>query len=323
MHPPRLVNSPRRLSRAPAGVTVAALACALLAGCKNQTATPEPFIGEYRSGDYSQAYRDAEAKAQSSEGLAKDRASLMAGMSAYAERKPETAERWLGPLQNNPNPEIAGTAEWTLGLIALDRGNDARASVLLPAAADKLKGDDAAKANLAAGEAFTKLGRLAQARERFQLAANLATSDATRAEATRRMTGSNTFTRPTIARNNDGSGNAPLANPIAPNGGASAGGAGQTKAAPPPNVAPPPSGSGYVIQLAAVSDASKAASLAQSATPAASKAGQPKPVVTTTTDRKTGQTLFGVQIGPYATRSAAEAALKRTGLSGSVMAITR
>ena len=292
---------------AAAAATAACLA--LLLGCNQQARTDEAFIGEYRSGDYGQAYRDAEAKAQSSEGEAKDRASLMAGLAAYAERKPETAERWLTPLTTNANTEIAGTAEWTLGLIALDRGNNVRAANLLPSAAGKLKGDDAAKANVAAGDASSRLGRTSEARERYQAAVDGATMESTRAEARQRLALAASGKAPTLTAGTPviGSNLAPATKP----GGA------------PVTVNPGFTGNGFVVQLAAVSDAGKAAGLAASAAPAATKAGQPKPVVTTTTDRKTGRTLYGVQIGPYASRPAAEAGLKATGLSGTVMAIAR
>lgn len=280
-----------------------------LGACNKQARTDEAFIGEYRAGDYSQAYRDAEAKAQSSDGEAKDRASLMAGLAAYAERKPDVAERWLTPLAGNANAEIAGTAEWTLGLIALDRGNNVRAASLLPSAAGKLKGDDAAKANVAAGDASARLGRASEARERYQAAVDGATIESTRAEARQRLA---------LAA----SGKTQTWTPNTPVVGSNLSPTTKTAAAP-VAVSPAFTGNGFVVQLAAVSDAGKAAGLAASATPAATNAGQPKPVVTTTVDRKTGRTLYGVQIGPYSTRQAAESGLKATGLTGTVMAISR
>ncbi|MFN0011358.1 MAG: SPOR domain-containing protein [Phycisphaerales bacterium] len=276
--------------------------CTLWA-CNKQADTNEPFIAEYRSGDYGQAYREAEAQAQNSEGEAKDRASLMAGLAAYADRRPDTAERWLTPLAANANPEISGTAGWTLGLIALDRGSNAKAASLLPPAAEKLRGDDAAKANIAAGDAFSRLGRAPQAREAYQAAVNAATIESTRGDARQRLTNAGTGSATPTGQVVGSSLAPPLPQPVVVSRGFT--------------------GNAYIIQLAAVGDPGKAASLANSAAPAAQKAGQPRPIVAATTDRKSGRTLYGVQIGPFPSRPAAEAALRQTGLAGTVMAAAR
>ncbi len=297
MNPPRPITTVWSVHAAVIG------AAFTLSACNQQSDTTEPFIAEYRSGDYGRAYREAEAQAQDSEGQAKDRASLMAGLAAYADRRPETAERWLIPLAANANPEISGTAGWTLGLIALDRGSNAKAAALLPLAAEKLRGDDAAKANIAAGDAFSRLGRLPQARAAYQAAAAAATIDSTRNEARQRSLSA-------------GTGNSTLAGQVV--------GSSMAHAAPKPvGVSQGFTGNGYIIQLAAVGDPGKAASLANAAAPAALKAGQPRPIVAATTDRKSGRTLYGVQIGPFPSRQAAEAALRQTGLAGSVMAAAR
>ncbi len=301
--PPPLRPPPARETRMaltrcqPPALAALVCLCGLPAACTQGGRSTDP-VASYREGAYAQAYREAEATANASEGAEKDRAALMAGLAAYADRRPDAAERWLSPLTGNPNPEVAGTAGWTLGLIAADRGNDARAATLLPAAASKLKGDDAARAYLAAGDSFTRLRRTPEARAAYQAAQDAAGTDATRSDARARLTA--------------------LASDRVPGGA-------PTAPSPPRPMAVAPSftGPGYVVQLAAVSDTAKASALAETAAPAAARAGIPRPVVAPTTDPKTGRTLYGVQIGPFATREAATAGLQRSGLAGSVMAIRR
>lgn len=284
-----------------AAILICTIATAsLLSGCKSSPppAESEPFISEYRTGSYEEAYRDAEAKYNSSEaGLAKDRAALMAGLSAYALRRPEKAQTWLDPLVANPDPEVAGTAGWTMGMIAADRGNYVRSAALASAAAAKLKADDAAKARLLAGEAYARLGRTDQAREQYAAGLEVVQSPPIKAALDERLAGRG---------------------PAATTGVVLGTPAGGLRPQPKTPVSPAQVGQ-YVIQMGAFSVRSKAEQALGPATAAASKAGQPAPRIVATSDPKTGAALYAVQVGSFSDRAGAEAALLRMGVAGTVM----
>ncbi|TVQ30087.1 MAG: SPOR domain-containing protein [Phycisphaeraceae bacterium] len=136
------------------------------------------YVSEYQAGQYSAAHRSASAAASAASGAQRDEAALIAGLSAHAMDRPAEAERWLRSLVSNRDRQIAGRASAALGLIELDRRNHERAAALLSQAASQLSGNDAARAGMYAGDAYTALGRPDAARMQYNLAHAL-TSDAT------------------------------------------------------------------------------------------------------------------------------------------------
>lgn len=264
----------------------------------------EPYINAYTSGRYAEAFNEAERAAGAATGPQRDRAAIMAGLSAHALRQPDTAERWLIPLQEHPDPEIAGTAQWTLGEIAQDRGNHVKAVGLLTGAAAKLPPDDAGRAWQSAAESSQRLGRTADARAQLQQGLERAQAEWLKQSLRTRL-------------NTLGAGPATTL--------ASTGVAGGAPSAGPPVVGSPipPPGMRFVIQLGAFSQPAAADDLARRTRPAAAQAGQPAPAVTTTTEPRSGKTLYAVRVGSFSTRPAAEEILRRMGVRGTVMAVRR
>ncbi|MGQ0627027.1 MAG: SPOR domain-containing protein [Phycisphaerales bacterium] len=240
-------------------------------------------VAAYRAGDYAGALAAAEAEAQGTTGAARERAALMAGLSNYALKRADEATTWLLPLIESEDPKIAGTAAWTLGSIAYDKGNYPKAITLLATAKPKLKGDDAAKALALEGDCHARLNKPAEARAAYAEAAALATDESLRASLTSRAGG---------------------VIPVPLGGG--------------PSTIPP--GTRYVIQLGAFGNRASAEKLAANSSAAVVRAGQGRPRVVQRSDRATGQGVFAVRVGDYGSRQAAEAVLGQLGVQGTVMA---
>ena len=239
-----------------AGACLSVLSGVVAAGCGGPgKAAVDPVVA-YQHGDYAEALAAAKEAGKKAEGPEKERAQLLAGLSEYALKRPDQASTYLLPLLDSQNPEVAGTAAWTLGSIAFDKGNNAKAVGLLETAAGKLKGDDAARALSLQADASAKLNTPAPVG---------------------RLLGY------------------------------------------PPSAAVPP-GTRYVIQLGAFGDRRKADQLAASAVPAVQQAGFASPRVEQRRDRTSGQGVYAVRVGDYASRPAAEAALARLSVRGTVMA---
>lgn len=289
-----LARTPRSLGRSACAALLLALAGGAFAGGCTKTPDlglggPEPYIASYRAGEYERAYTQAAAKAESEPPPIKDRAALIAGLSAYAQRKPEQAEQWLNPLTTHADPEIAGRANWSLGMIAYDRGNFVRAQTQAASAASLLKGDDAARARLLAGDACSRLGRRDDAIQHWQVGKAATQDGALRATLESRLV---------LARE-----------------GTPGGTPGTPSPAPPPTPAP---GGPFVVQLGAFSTRSAADQKAAEAAALAARVGLPAPRIVATTD-KSGRPLSAVRLGGFPDRTTAEAALRRLGLQGSVM----
>lgn len=122
-----------------------------------------------------------------------DEQRLIDGMEAHRKGRTADALAALGPLADHRNPQIAGRASGTLGLIYLQRGDFQRAITHLRPAAEKLDGDDAAQAYLHLGQAHQKLGRWAEARTWLSLAVSKA-QDAGLREAAKRLLASTGYT---------------------------------------------------------------------------------------------------------------------------------
>lgn len=264
----------------------------------------EPYIASFRAGQYDDALRQAEAMHGAATGERKDRAALMAGLSAYALNRPTTAEGWLNPLTNHKTDEIAGTANLTLGMISLDRKQASKAAPQLQLAAGKLSGDEAAQARLLAGDALTTMRQAEPAREQWREGLTVAQGDAVRSELEGRLAGRS----PAVAGNRfvPGRGGSVFASRAA-----------TTNAAGPS--AGTPTGR-FTVQLGAFQDRASADRLAQRAAAAAQRAGQSPPRVVPTTDQKTGRALFAVQIGDFADRASATQVQQAINLGGTVLA---
>ena len=126
-------------------------------------------------GDYRTALKEAEAEYRRSSGPKREAAALTAGLSAHALDDDTTARKWLTPLVDSSDRQIAGRASAALGLIEADAGNNERAVVLLTDAARALPGNAGARAEFYAAESYAHMGRLDAARAGYRLAATRAT----------------------------------------------------------------------------------------------------------------------------------------------------
>lgn len=172
---------------------LAALACALaggvsLVGCASgsdpsSVATPSrgydgdasaAMITEYQAGRFSVAYRAATTAASRTTGPERERAILIAGLSAQALNQNDDAEHWLRQIERSTDPEVGGRAKAGLGLLAMNRGDHARAAAMLTSAATQLKGDEAARASLFAGQAYEAMNRPDRARTQYMIAQGVA-----------------------------------------------------------------------------------------------------------------------------------------------------
>lgn len=151
----------------------------LLAACSS---TPPAAGGTdyerlYQQREYTKAYQAAAAAYPNATGLDKDRAGLVAGLASAALEPPKEADaqRWLTPLVQSPDAKISGTAAATLGMIAQRKSKHAEAVGLLSTAAEKLTGNDQARAAMFAGDSMQALGRTAEARAMYEKASSGAT----------------------------------------------------------------------------------------------------------------------------------------------------
>ncbi|MCA9312489.1 MAG: SPOR domain-containing protein [Phycisphaerales bacterium] len=126
----------------------------VVTGCASQQvhvpgATSEA-MQRYEAGAFAESFRLASLAAASERGDERDRANLIAGMSAYRLGDTIEARRRLEPLTRSSAGEIAGRASVTLGLIDADEGRHLAAISRFTAAARNLEGDDCARAHLLA-----------------------------------------------------------------------------------------------------------------------------------------------------------------------------
>lgn len=169
-----------RLFRLPSAQIGLAAALLILAGCAGN-ATPkanEDYLAAYRAKDYPRALAQAESASKRSTGVARDQAGLIAGLSAYALNRDEAAERWLAPLAaNSGDPEIAGRASATMGLLAADKGKHADAVRLLTRAGESLTGDEGARAWIYAGDSYRALGQADETKAAYGKARDAGATD--------------------------------------------------------------------------------------------------------------------------------------------------
>jgi tetratricopeptide (TPR) repeat protein len=191
------MNAPRPLRRSFPLVCALALA-GLPAGCASSSSSgdasgeqrasskgyegkaSEAMMAEYAAGRYSASYRAAKDAMGELEGRDKERAMLIAGLSAQALGQRADAEMWFRQVERSTDTEIAGRARAGMGLLALNAGDYTRAAALLSTASAQLKGDESARASLFAGQAYEAMGRLDRARTQYLVAMGLAETPALR-----------------------------------------------------------------------------------------------------------------------------------------------
>ena len=288
-------------------LSFAASLCAVCAaisitGCQTagEKLAEETYTQAYTAKRYEQALKLAETKSRDGKALAGDRerASLVAGLSAYALGKQTVASSYMRPLTASGDKQVAGRANWTLGQIEAERGNHVEASKYLVKAGEELDADDSARAYLLAGDCYSRLKMQAQAKDLYEKAAMRALDPGVKSTVDARLAGK---APPAISK--PGTGGVPIsastgtATPIA--GKVTAGGP-------------------FTVQLGAFEKIKSAQTLANQSLATAAKVGAPAPTVvpTTTTD---GRTLYAVRVGEYQTREAAQTMLTRLGNRGAVI----
>jgi tetratricopeptide (TPR) repeat protein len=141
------------------------------------TAGLPPFAQTFEEKRYSEAYAQAAEVATTRRGSVQQQAALIAGLSAQAMNRNADAVKWLAPLRTSSDSVIAGQAHAAMGLIAQERGGHDEASQSLLIASQKLKGDEAARAALYAGDSLRTLGKANEAQEAYERAQQLVQTD--------------------------------------------------------------------------------------------------------------------------------------------------
>lgn len=263
-------------------------ACA--SGGKKDADQGPPYDQLYSSGKYAQAYEEASKVANSLSGKDKQHAALVAGLSAHALNKNPEAEKWLRPLTTSNDPQVAGESMATLGLILQEQSRHAQAAEMLSNAANKLTGDQAARAALYAGDSYRALGKRDDANKMYELAKSKAEHDnALKVMITDRLAGV----------------------PPPQKGTKIAAGSGSRGTTP--NAMPQMRGGAFTVQVGAFSTPA----LAQKEAAKFRRWGAPQ--ITPVT--KSGQTLYAVRLGSFATKADAENFRRQIGSSARVVPI--
>jgi tetratricopeptide (TPR) repeat protein len=140
------------------------------AGASAAAGTDDP-AALYRAGRYASAFEAAKSRAGRASGPEKERLSLVAGMSAAALDRNTDAILWLKPLMSSTDNEVAGRAVAGVGLIEAEEGRHASAVPYLSAAAEKLSGDESAKARFYLAESQAASGKNVEASSSYRAAA--------------------------------------------------------------------------------------------------------------------------------------------------------
>lgn len=158
------------------------IAAALLPGCASNNASGgtsgDSYEQAYAKGRYADAYDQASKIAGSQRGKNRDQAALIAGLSARSLDRNADADRWLRPLITNSDPTIQGRAAAAVGLLSSDANKHEEAARLLELASRRLKGDDAARASMYAGDSLRALNRTQESKAAWQRAKELVEKDA-------------------------------------------------------------------------------------------------------------------------------------------------
>lgn len=124
----------------------------------------------YERGDYDQAFAAGRAVARQGEPSQQGEGALIAGLAAQQNGDLRTAEQYLRQAAASDQPEVAGDALASLGLVYAQQERYSRSAAALVRAAEFLQGQPRANAYFYAAVAQQKLGRWAQARTNLVLA---------------------------------------------------------------------------------------------------------------------------------------------------------
>ncbi len=158
-------------ANASARVIVAAciVAAAAAAGCKSSDTLRR--VGDaYNRGDYKVAYRDGTRLARHGKPGQRREAAYLAGLAAYRLKHFKSAQRLLTTVAGGDEPQIAGGALVTLGLIYSESGRHAAAVKAFVRGARKLSGEDSALAYFHASTAAARQQRWTEQRTYLNLA---------------------------------------------------------------------------------------------------------------------------------------------------------
>jgi len=159
-------------------VVLSIVAVLSLVGCGSSSKAGSDYVTAYEQGRYAEAYESASRIADKKSGQERERAGLIAGLSAQRLGRDSDAERWLAPVLTSPDSAIAGRAGAALGLISQETGRNREAAAFLEKASSKLAGDEAARASMYAGDSYRALGQPAEALIAYTRAQAMVESDA-------------------------------------------------------------------------------------------------------------------------------------------------
>ena len=272
------------------GRTAALVAAGLvlaIGGCAssrpNLNARPS-YIEDYTAGNCDSAYSSAMSASRdtSLSDEEREQASLIVGGSAHAMDRNAEARTWLSKVMGSKDPLVRGKAQATLGLIAMEEGNMARAGDLLTEASTSLMGDEAAKTAMYAGDAYRAATREQDAQASYRKAQDLVRNDgALRTAISERLAGKG---------------------PQTGVGAVTPGSAGSGK---------PP----FTLQLAAFSSPQKAHDHAAKVRSQASRLALGSPQVVPVF--RQGKLLYSVRVGTFASKLDADRA--KTGFQGAIV----
>ena len=245
----------------------------------------DDYVALFESGAYQAAYDSASLEAGSMRSVRRSEAALIAGLSAQALSKDADAIRWLSPLKDDADGQIAGRSCAALGLIAQQRGEHDSAAQYLSRAGRKLQGDDAARAWMYASDSYRALGRANEASDALAKAKDMVRND----DALGAL----------IADRAAGGTPRPVAGPVF----------GAPRARPQATMRTGPTN--FTVQAGAYASLSTAQRTSQQI----ARKGHASRIVQI---GKSGKTLYAVRVGSFSSKSAAENVRKTVG-SGAIV----
>ncbi len=272
-----------RFQRVPLIAIIATVGLFAPVGCNAPQGDPlGRSLTAYEGGQYQESLTLAQ-EASSSARTTRDslESAYLAGMSSFRLGKHADAVKWLEEPARSDDRWMSGQANVTMGSSLLQLGRKGEAARAFAKAADRLDGDEAKKAHLAAANAFRELGDRSASDEQFRLANVTPPAPPAAEQATAHPAGKPA----TPAQANTGSASA---------------------AGP------------FVLQAGAFKDRAKADRRAEELRAKSKQAGMGEPRVVSKRGAD-GGTVFVVQLGSFGDRRSADAALGRLGMSGVVV----
>jgi tetratricopeptide (TPR) repeat protein len=260
------------MRRIPTAVVVLLL---LPAACDDNArqSSMKQAVSDYQARNYSLAQKRSVESMRNADGVAREQAAYLAGLSEYQMGDLNAAADHLMIAAASSDAELAARSRAMLGLVRMKQNRPREAATLLSAAANSLKGEDARQAALNAAEAYRLSGDAGAARQWSARAAAMPASPVTVSQST-----STNVSAPKVAN---------------------AGGA-------------VPERGVFALQVGAFHDPEHAKRAADTAAVLAEPRGMgPVRVIPTTDDR--GKRMFLVQFGRFDSRAAAANARQRLG----------